>query len=86
MTIVRLSPGAPSRADDTRCTIRTGRLCPLDLRRSRSSTLVFFRPGSACTDCTSVSPSPATRSPMLIEPGWNFVRSMPSQSASVALM
>ena len=49
-------------SSDTRWTMRTGRLWPLALRRSRSSVLVFFRPGSACTDCTSVSPSPATRS------------------------
>lgn len=39
-----------------------GRLCPLVLRRSRSSVSVRLRPGSACTDWMSASPSPATTS------------------------
>lgn len=83
-TIVRLSPGAPSRIEVTLWTICTGRLWPLLLRRSRSSVTVFFRPGSACTDWISASPSPATTSPIVIEPGTNLVRSRPSHSASVA--
>jgi hypothetical protein len=68
-TMVRLSPGAPSRIELTLWTRRTGRLCPLARRMSRSSVSVRFRPGAGCTDWTSAIPSPATRSAILIERG-----------------
>jgi hypothetical protein len=79
-------PGAPSRLAVTRCMKRTGSASPVTVARSRSMTALRVVPGSALTERTSAMPSPATISASVIEPGENEARSMPSHSASVALM
>ena len=65
---------------------RTGSASPAIVVRSRSMTALRVVPGSARTERTSAMPSPATISGSVTAPGVKEARSMPSHSASVALI
>ena len=76
------SARVPSRVAVTRCMKRTGsawRGGKIEIEGALRSS-----PGSALTERTSAMPSPATIT--VVVPGKNLARSMPSHSASVALI